>query len=134
LATLLCVDDNPQRLQVLCARLELLGYGVLTANNGADALKIFTRRRVELAVVDYYMPGMGGDMVAVEMKKLRPDVPIIIFSGAFTLPEMVIALVDGFVFTGDDPERLIDKVTQLAPQRRPIRKKRASRSKAQGAA
>lgn len=134
LATLLYVDDNAQRLQVLCARLELLGYGVLTASNGADALKIFSQRRIDLAVVDYYMPGMGGDMVAVEMKKLRSDVPIVLFSGAFTLPEMVIALVDGFVFTGDEPERLIDKVTQLAPQRKQVRKKRPLRTKAQGAA
>lgn len=134
LVTLLYVDDNSQRLQAMCARLELLGYEVLTATNGAEALKIFTKRRIALAVVDYYMQGMGGDVVSLEMKRFRPDVPIIIFSGVFTLPEMVIALVDGFVFTGDDPDRLIDKVKQMAPQSKQFRKKRALRSKAQGAA
>jgi DNA-binding NtrC family response regulator len=128
------VDDNSLRLQALQARLELLGYEVLTANHGADALEIFTKRHVDLAVVDYYMHGMGGDIVALEMKRLRPDVPIIIFSGAFTLPEMVIALVDGFVFTGNGPENLIAKITQLLPQRRQIRKRKTGQDSAKGAA
>lgn len=110
MANLLYVDDNPQHLQALQERLELMGYRVLTAENGAQALEIFSRKRIHLAVVDYYMQGMGGDMVAVEMKKLRPDVPIIIFSGSFTLPEMVIALVDGFVFTGEEPDKLVNKI------------------------
>jgi two-component system response regulator FlrC len=116
------VDDNPQHLQALQKRLELMGYRVLTARNGVEALKIFSKKRISLAVVDYYMQGMGGDMVAVEMKKLRPEVPIIIFSGVFTLPEMVIALVDGFVFTGEEPDRLVNKIMQLVPPGRRRRK------------
>ena len=66
-------------------RLKLLGYEVLTATNGADGLELFAEKNVNLAVVDYYMHGMGGDSVALEMKRLCPDVPIIIFSGMFTL-------------------------------------------------
>lgn len=122
MANLLYVDDNPQHLQALQKRLELMGYRVLTARNGVEALKIFSKKRISLAVVDYYMQGMGGDMVAVEMKKLRPEVPIIIFSGVFTLPEMVIALVDGFVFTGEEPDRLVNKIMQLVPPGRRRRK------------
>jgi DNA-binding NtrC family response regulator len=130
-ANLLYVDDNPQHLQALQKRLELIGYRVLTARNGVEALEIFSRKRISLAIVDYYMQGMGGDMVAVEMKKLRPDVPIIIFSGVFTLPEMVIALVDGFVFTGEDPDRLVNKIKQLVP---PGKRKRKIAPQEEGAA
>ena len=115
MANLLYVDDNPHHLQALQKRLELMGYRVLTARNGVEALEIFSRKRISLAVVDYYMQGMGGDMVAVEMKKLRPDVPVIIFSGVFTLSEMVIALVDGFVFTGEEPEKLVNKIKEFVP-------------------
>lgn len=122
MVNLLYVDDNPRHLQALQKRLELMGYRVLTARNGVEALEIFSRKRISLAVVDYYMQGMGGDMVAVEMKKLRPDVPIIIFSGVFTLPEMVIALVDGFVFTGEEPDKLVNKIKQLVPPGRRRRK------------
>jgi CheY-like chemotaxis protein len=134
LATLLYVDDHPERLQVLCARLELLGYEVFTASNGPYALEIFSKKRIDLVVVDYYMQGMGGDLVAVEMKRLRPDVPIIIFSGAFNLPEMVIALVDGFVFTGEEPERLVSKITELLPLPRARKKKKPGQGSTMGAA
>lgn len=132
MATLLYVDDNQQRMQALMARFERLGYRVLAANDGDEALRIFARKRINLAVVDYYMHGMGGDLVALEMKKLRPQVPIIIFSGTFTLPEMVIALVDGFVFTGDEPDKLMHKIAELLPRSK--RKRRASQGRAQGAA
>lgn len=118
MATLLCVDDNSQRLQAVTAHLRLAGYEVLGANDGATALEIFAKKRVDLAVVDYYMHGMGGDLVALEMKRLRSDVPVVIFSGTFTLPEMVIALVDGFVFTGEDPHVLTEKIAKLLHQRK----------------
>jgi len=116
--TLLYVDDNLQRLEVMNARLRLLGYKVLTASNGVDALKLFTENYVDLAVVDYYMPGMSGDLVALEMKTIRPNVPVIIFSGVFTLAEMVIAYVDGFVSTSDDPDALMKKISEILKPRR----------------
>lgn len=134
MATLLYVDDNSLRLQALRGRLEHLGYEVLAANDGGDALEIFATRSVDLAVVDYYMHGLGGDLVALEMKRLRPDVPILIFSGAFTLPEMVIAFVDGFVFTGHGPERLLEKITELVPPHRRIGKSKTDQESAKGAA
>lgn len=113
--TLLYVDDNELRTEALAARLRALGYEVFTACDGTHALPIFSSRNIDLAVVDYYMPGMSGDLLAMEMKNRKPSVPIIIFSGSFTLAEMVIAFVDGFVSTSDDPEALINKIAELLP-------------------
>jgi CheY-like chemotaxis protein len=110
---LLYVDDKLDRLTVMRARLERLGYSVELAQSGREALKLFQQIPVDLAIVDYYMPGMNGDVVAMEMKRMQPFVPIIIFSGTFTLPEMVMAYVDGFVSTSDEPELLLEKVSEL---------------------
>jgi OmpR family response regulator RpaB len=121
--TLLFVDDNGLRLEVMTARLRLLGYQVLTASDGEEALALFTTNHVDLAIVDYYMPGMNGDLVAIEMKNRKRNVPVIIFSGVFTLSEMVIALVDGFVSTSDEPDALVDKISEVLA---PLRKARAS--------
>jgi CheY-like chemotaxis protein len=110
---LLYVDDKFDRLEVMKTRLGRLGYSVETAQSGPEALAKFKETAIDLAVVDYYMPGMNGDVVAMEMKRLQPFVPIIIFSGTFTLPEMVMALVDGFVSTSDDPDLLLQKVSEL---------------------
>jgi OmpR family response regulator RpaB len=121
--TLLFVDDNSLRLEVMTTRLRLLGYQVLTASDGQEALATFTTNHVDLAIVDYYMPGMNGDLVAIEMKNRKRNVPVIIFSGVFTLSEMVIALVDGFVSTSDEPDALVDKISEVLA---PLRKARAS--------
>lgn len=119
--TLLYVDDNLQRLEVVDVRLRQLGYRTLVATNGVEALRLFTENHIDLAVVDYYMPGMSGDLVALEMKTIRPTIPVIIFSGAFTLAEMVIAYVDGFVSTSDDPDALMNKIAEVLKPRRSAR-------------
>jgi DNA-binding NtrC family response regulator len=59
------------------------------------------------------MAGMNGDIVALEIKGLRPSLPIIMFSGTFTLPEMVIAYVDGFVSSTEDSDALVRKIEEL---------------------
>jgi CheY-like chemotaxis protein len=133
-ATLLYVDDNPQRLQVLPARLELQGYEVLSAHDGAEALEIFAKKQIDLAVVDYYMPGMGGDILALEMKQTKPHVPVIIFSGTFTLREMVIAFVDGFISTADGVEPLLGKIRELLPESRARRGRRIRQERKSSAA
>ena len=116
--TLLYVDDNALRCEAMEARLSHLGYTVVTANNGLDALGKFAAQQIDLAIVDYYMPGMCGDLVALERKSSKPQVPVVIFSGTFTLSEMVIAFVDGFISTSDEPEALLDKIAEvLAPHR-----------------
>jgi DNA-binding NtrC family response regulator len=119
--TLVFVDDNLLRLEAVSARLRFLGYEVITATNGADALSIFESAHVDMAVVDYYMPGMCGDLLAMEMKRRKPDVPVIIFSGTFTLSEMVIAFVDGFVSASDDPDALVNKIAEIMGPRRASR-------------
>ena len=116
--TLLYVDDDDARREVVSARLRMLGYQVLIASNGEDALKIFSNSHIDLAVVDYYMPGMNGDLVTLAMKQQKPEVPVIIFSGTFTLCEMVLALVDGFVSTSDEPEALLNKISEVLNPRR----------------
>ena len=97
--TLLYADDNALHREVMEARLLRLGYRVVTASSGLDALSKFAAEPIDLAIVDYYMP-------------------VIIFSGTFTLSEMVIAFVDGFISTSDEPEVLLNKIADvLAPQR-----------------
>ncbi|PYY15275.1 MAG: hypothetical protein DMG61_07510, partial [Acidobacteria bacterium] len=102
--TLLYVDDDARRREVMEERLRLVGYRVVTASNGDDALVKFEAEEFDLAIIDYYMPGMCGDLVAMKMKSQKPKVPVIIFSGTFTLSEMVVAFVDGFISASDEPD------------------------------
>ncbi len=77
---ILCVDDEVTGLSVRKVLLESQGYRVVTAENGPDALVLFSSEDPELVVLDYSMPGMNGDVVAERMKELRPGLPIIMLS------------------------------------------------------
>jgi DNA-binding NtrC family response regulator len=114
-ATILYVEDKHERLATLKAILQQLGYNVLTADNGRDALELFQNNPVQLAIVDYRMPGMMGDVVAHEIKRRDPNLPVIIFSGVLSLPERVMAMVDGFISTSEEPDSLLDKIAELLP-------------------
>jgi len=115
--TILIVDDNPRRLTGLSALIEGQGYAVLTALDGHQALRLLSLSEVDLVVLDYYMPNMSGGEVALEMRRLHPDVPIVIYSAALSLPELVISMVDGFISATGEPERLLEKIDEVLGQR-----------------
>ncbi len=80
-ATVLVVDDDPDLRQVLVASLEALGYGVMEAQDGPTGLSVIERERLDLAIVDFAMPGMTGAELAKAARTIRPDLPILFASG-----------------------------------------------------
>jgi|SRR6185436_13418746 two-component system response regulator GlrR len=112
-ATILLVDDKPDHLLLVSTILTRRGFRVLTALSGEDGIRLLSMTGADLVVLDYYMPGMDGGATAHEMRRLRPEVPIIIFSGALTLPDRVTAMIDGFVSTSEEPEVLLHAIDEL---------------------
>lgn len=96
-AVLLCIDDDEDVLECEKAFLEMFGYTVLTASNGSKGLELASTHSVEVVIVDYFMPQMNGQEVAVEMRRLRPEAFIIMLSGAVNIPAQALHLVDAFV-------------------------------------
>src|SRR5580698_3961462 len=112
--TVLCVDDEAIGLRVRKILLEGHGFKVLTASSGQQGLTIFDENKVDLVVLDYYMPGMNGGDVAAEMRRRRPAVPIIFLSAYFSLPPAALEFANAFITKGDPPDVLIEKIQQLA--------------------
>lgn len=83
---ILCVDDEAAALAVRCLVLSSAGYEVLTAADGAAALEIFRCVQVDLVITDYRLPRLTGTQLAAEMKRLKPAVPIVLFSGLVEAP------------------------------------------------
>jgi CheY-like chemotaxis protein len=77
----LFVDDEPSILEMRRLVFESLGYSVLTAACGEDALEILALYPVDAVVLDYFMPGMDGEETARCIRKVRCDIPIILSSG-----------------------------------------------------
>lgn len=114
---ILCVDDEELGLQIRRAVLERAGYSVRTALNGREGLDAFSSDPVDLVVLDYSMPGMHGGDVALEMRRLRPQVPIILLSAYVNLPAEVTRIVDCSMLKGDGPELLLSKIQEFLAER-----------------
>jgi PAS domain S-box-containing protein len=81
--TILLVDDEPSLLDTGQELLSLLGYHVLTAKSGENALSVINRERenIALVILDLMMPGMGGEKCLPEILKIIPSMKVIIASG-----------------------------------------------------
>lgn len=114
---ILCVDDEWNGLEGRKILLEERGYKVLTATNGAEALKLFAVHRVDLVLLDYHMPQMTGDAVAERMRASQPDIPIALLSADEELPESALKWIDVFVSKGESPANLLQIVEHLVDLR-----------------
>ena len=81
--TVLVVEDNDQVLEIVAETAKMLGYGVLIARHAAAALEILRcGEAVDLLFSDVVMPGgMNGMQLAVEAKRLRPFLKVLLTSG-----------------------------------------------------
>jgi CheY-like chemotaxis protein len=81
--TILLVDDEESIRSLGSEMLEVLGFGVLTADDGLEALEVVSRRSEEISVIilDLTMPHMDGEETFRELRRLGVKVPVIMSSG-----------------------------------------------------
>ena len=82
--TILVLDDDPSNLQVFCTLLWSIGYNVLEATTGEEAIEFGKRHSgsIDLFISDVAVPKPSGTEVAVELLKSHPAMPILFVSGA----------------------------------------------------
>jgi PAS domain S-box-containing protein len=87
--TVLLVDDEDLVLDIGSAMLQALGWTVVTAKGGKEAVEVFkSRKDIALVILDFTMPQMNGAQCLKELQQLRPDVKVMMSSG-FSEQEVV---------------------------------------------
>ena len=114
----LVVDDEEVVRNLARVALERHGYTVITAENGQEALEIFQeqRDRISLVLLDLTMPVMGGEETLAGLKKLRPDVPVLLSSGYSEWEAMRLFSakgLTGFIQKPYPPARLVEALRNV---------------------
>jgi two-component system NtrC family response regulator len=93
--TILVVDDEANYLTVMQALLEEAHYEALTALSGPEALKAASQSDLDVVLTDMKMPKMSGIELLDELKRLYPDIPVIIMTAYGTVEKAVQAMKKG---------------------------------------
>lgn len=97
-ATLLFIDDEANILSSLKRLFRPLGYIILTAESGADALGILENTTVDLVISDMRMPNMSGAEVLEKIHNQWPDVVRILLTGYSDMSSTIAAINRGEIY------------------------------------
>ncbi len=119
--TILFADDEEIIRLTVKALLERMGYSVLLAEDGAEAVDLFKKEkeRISLVITDMIMPNINGREVFYSVRKIKPGCPVVISSG-FTRDENFDSLFEeglaGFIqkpYLNDELAELLDRVLRF---------------------
>ena len=95
--TLLCIHRDPAQLRLLQEN----GYELVTASNGSEGLRLLMTRPVDAIVIEYHLGLLDGAVVATEIKKAKPQIPIVMLTDHLELPDGALKSVDALVTKAD---------------------------------
>jgi len=116
--TVLIVDDEEIVIGVGRQMLQKLGYSVLTASNGQEAVDVCNNSpdAVDLVLLDMIMPGMGAGDTYDQLKAINPAIKVILSSG-YSLDQKASAILDrgcnGFIQKPFNMKILEEKIAQV---------------------
>jgi CheY-like chemotaxis protein len=85
----------------------------LTAQGGQEGLGLFVSYPIDAVILDYQMPGMNGDRVASQMRRVKPGVPILMLSAYSELPANELSCVDVFLDEGESWPAVVSILDRL---------------------
>ena len=109
----LCIDNDQNILECERAFLECFGYTVLTASSGRKGLELASIHSVDVVILDYFMLATNGQQVAIELRRLSPQAPIILLTEKSGVPNRTLNLVDALVVTDRLASQLLPTIAQL---------------------
>jgi PAS domain S-box-containing protein len=116
--TIMIVDDEAAIRELQSDTLKEFGYKVILAENGEEAIATYTEKRndIDLIVMDLGMPGMGGQKCLAELKKINPQIKVIIASGYSSteqIEELISTGANGFVAKPYKLKNMLDTIREV---------------------
>jgi len=100
----LCVENHMEYLDALKYMLETAGYEVVSATTGSQGLSMLTTRPIQGVLLEYDLPDATGAAVRAEMKRIKPEVPVLLFAGVGSQTPFPLRFFDSYLRHWDRPE------------------------------
>jgi len=120
--TILLIDDEKMILDVGCELLEELGYTVLSALSGRQAIDIFQKNsdKIDLIIMDMIMPGMNGGETFDRLRNINSNIKVLLSSGYSVNGQATKILrrgCDGFIQKPFNLNQLAEKIGKIMGKR-----------------
>jgi len=102
-STLLCIHRDPDQL----LHLEEKGYRLVTATCGHEGLRMLMSQPVDAVVIEFHLGLLDGAVVASEIKRVKPELPIVMVCDNVELPKDALKAVDAIVVKSDGQHFLV---------------------------
>ena len=114
MAHVLVIDDDADVRTIIRRAVQLDGHLVTEAGDGAEGLRLFVERPVDLVITDILMPEREGIETIIELRRRRPELPILAISGGSQITDR-----DGLLVSADllGATRVLPKPFTLAELR-----------------
>lgn len=93
----LCVEDRPEDLTILERLLTEAGYEVIPAASGEEALNLVAQQPIDGVLLESDLPDATGVRLRREMKRIRPELPVLLFSGVGEHTPILIRFFDAYL-------------------------------------
>jgi two-component system alkaline phosphatase synthesis response regulator PhoP len=100
----LCVENHIEYLDALKYMLETAGYEVVSATTGSQAVSMLAEYPIEGVLLEYDLPDATGTAVRAEMKRIKPDVPVLLFAGIGSQTPFLLRFFDSYLRNLEKPE------------------------------
>ena len=100
----LCVENHAEYLDALKYMLETAGYEVLSATTGSQGISLLMKQPIQGVLLEYDLPDATGAAVRAEMKRVKPDVPVLLFAGVGSQTPFLLRFFDSYLRNAERPE------------------------------
>ncbi|MGD0268035.1 MAG: response regulator [Candidatus Sulfotelmatobacter sp.] len=100
----LCVENHEEYLDAMKYMLETAGFEVVSATTGRQAISMLTKNSIQGVLLEYDLPDATGTAVRAEMKRVKPDVPVLLFAGIGSQTPFLLRFFDSYLRNMERPD------------------------------
>jgi DNA-binding response OmpR family regulator len=99
----LCVENHIEYLDALKCVLETAGHEVLSATTGSQGISILVKQPIHGVLLEYDLPDRTGSSVRAEMKRIKPEVPVLLFTRVGRQTPFLLRFFDSYLRNSERP-------------------------------